>query len=74
VDAQGVGELLLADIPGEAKSPQVLLGRQLEEVFPVAFLPQNHTLAPHYDYDVTGEEVPVNGDGAGRQLPRIEDD
>jgi UPF0716 protein FxsA len=30
--------------------------------------------APHYDYDVTGEEVPVNGDGAGRQLPRIDDD
>ncbi len=29
---------------------------------------------PHYDYDVTAEEVPVNGDGAGRQLPRIEDD
>jgi UPF0716 protein FxsA len=28
----------------------------------------------HYDYDVTAEEVPVNGDGAGRQLPRIEDD
>ncbi|HEX3733907.1 MAG TPA: FxsA family protein [Solirubrobacterales bacterium] len=29
---------------------------------------------PHYDYDVTAEEVPVNGDGAGRQLPRIDDD
>ncbi len=29
---------------------------------------------PHYDYDATAEEVPVNGDGAGRQLPRIEDD
>jgi UPF0716 protein FxsA len=28
---------------------------------------------PDYDYDVTAEEVPTNGDGAGRQLPRKED-
>jgi UPF0716 protein FxsA len=30
--------------------------------------------APHYDYDVTAEEVPANGDGAGRQLPHSGDD
>ena len=27
-----------------------------------------------YDYDVTAEEVPTNGNGAGRELPRIDDD
>jgi len=27
-----------------------------------------------YDYDVTAEEVPVNGDGAGRQLPHSGDE
>ena len=30
--------------------------------------------AARYDYDATAEEVPDNGDGAGRQLPRLEDD
>jgi UPF0716 protein FxsA len=27
-----------------------------------------------YDFDVTAEEVPVNGDGHDRQLPRTDDD
>ncbi len=27
-----------------------------------------------YDFDATAEEVPVNGDGGERQLPRIDDD
>jgi UPF0716 protein FxsA len=27
-----------------------------------------------YDYDVTAEEMPTNGNGAGRELPRIDDD
>jgi UPF0716 protein FxsA len=27
-----------------------------------------------YDYDVTAEEVPTNGKGAGRELPRIDED
>jgi UPF0716 protein FxsA len=26
----------------------------------------------HYDFDATAEEVPTNGDGDGRQLPRID--
>lgn len=26
-----------------------------------------------YDYDATAEEVPTNGNGAGRELPRIDD-
>jgi UPF0716 protein FxsA len=28
----------------------------------------------HYDYDVTAEEVPTNGNGASRELPRIDED
>jgi UPF0716 protein FxsA len=28
----------------------------------------------HYDYDVTAEEVPTNGNGAGRELPRVDED
>ncbi|HUB98204.1 MAG TPA: FxsA family protein [Solirubrobacterales bacterium] len=28
----------------------------------------------HYDYDATAEEVPTNGNGAGRELPRIDED
>lgn len=28
----------------------------------------------HYDFDATAEEVPTNGDGDGRQLPRIDND
>jgi UPF0716 protein FxsA len=27
-----------------------------------------------YDYDVTAEEMPTNGNGAGRELPRIDDE
>jgi UPF0716 protein FxsA len=27
-----------------------------------------------YDYDATAEEVPTNGNGAGRELPRIDDE
>ena len=27
-----------------------------------------------YDYDVNAEEMPTNGNGAGRELPRVEDD
>jgi UPF0716 protein FxsA len=28
----------------------------------------------HYDYDVTAEEVPTNGSGDVRQLPRVDED
>ena len=28
----------------------------------------------HYDYDVTAEEVPSNGSGDERRLPRVDDD
>jgi UPF0716 protein FxsA len=27
-----------------------------------------------YDYDVSAEEMPTNGNGAGRQLPRVDED
>ena len=27
-----------------------------------------------YDYDVTAEEMPSNGNGAGRELPRVDED
>jgi UPF0716 protein FxsA len=27
-----------------------------------------------YDYDATAEEMPSNGNGAGRELPRVDDD
>jgi UPF0716 protein FxsA len=32
--------------------------------------------SPHYDYDVTAEEVPTNGNGAGagRELPRTDEE
>jgi diacylglycerol O-acyltransferase len=35
---------IVTNVPGP-QIPLYVLGRQLEEVFPVAFLPQNHTLA-----------------------------
>src|SRR3954452_14068483 len=36
--------LIVTNVPGP-QSPLDVLGRELEEVFPVAFLPQNHALA-----------------------------
>jgi diacylglycerol O-acyltransferase / wax synthase len=36
--------LIVTNVPGP-QIPLYVLGRELEEVFPVAFLPQNHTLA-----------------------------
>ena len=36
--------LIVTNVPGP-QMPLYVLGRQLEEVFPVAFLPQNHALA-----------------------------
>jgi hypothetical protein len=36
--------LIVTNVPGP-QIPLYVLGRRLEEVFPVAFLPQNHALA-----------------------------
>jgi diacylglycerol O-acyltransferase / wax synthase len=36
--------LIVTNVPGP-QIPLYVLGRELEEVFPVAFLPQNHALA-----------------------------
>ena len=36
--------LIVTNVPGP-QMPLYVLGRELEEVFPVAFLPQNHALA-----------------------------
>src|SRR5260221_12408214 len=36
--------LIVTNVPGP-QMPLYVLGRQLEEVFPVAFLPQNHAMA-----------------------------
>jgi hypothetical protein len=36
--------MIVTNVPGP-QLPLYVLGRELEEVFPVAFLPQNHTLA-----------------------------
>ena len=36
--------LIVTNVPGP-QIPLYVLGRELEEVFPIAFLPQNHNLA-----------------------------
>jgi hypothetical protein len=36
--------MIVTNVPGP-QIPLYVLGRELEEVFPVAFLPENHTLA-----------------------------
>ena len=72
--------LIVTNVPGP-QIPLYVLGRELEEVFPVAFLPQNHALAMAImsyngkvgfgllaDYD-SMEDVEAVADGH-RRLPR----
>ncbi|MGA8746850.1 MAG: wax ester/triacylglycerol synthase family O-acyltransferase [Solirubrobacterales bacterium] len=75
--------LIVTNVPGP-QIPLYVLGRELEEVFPVAFLPQNHALAVAImsyngrigfgllaDYD-SMEDVEAIGRGIGESLARLE--
>ena len=74
--------LLVTNVPGP-QVPLYVLGRELEEVFPVAFLPQNHALAVAImsyhgkigfgllaDYD-SMEDVELLGDGITDSLAEL---
>ncbi len=75
--------LIVTNVPGP-QIPLYVLGRELEEVFPVAFLPQNHALAVAImsyngrigfgllaDYD-SMEDVEAIGRGIGESLAELE--
>ncbi|HEU4599667.1 MAG TPA: wax ester/triacylglycerol synthase family O-acyltransferase [Solirubrobacterales bacterium] len=75
--------LIVTNVPGP-QMPLYVLGRELEDVFPVAFLPQNHALAVAImsyngkvgfgllaDYD-TVEDIEVLGDGINEALAELE--
>ena len=75
--------LIVTNVPGP-QMPLYVLGRELEEVFPVAFLPQNHSLAVAImsyngkigfgllaDYDGM-EDVEVVSNGLGEALAELE--
>jgi diacylglycerol O-acyltransferase len=74
--------LLVTNVPGP-QIPLYVLGRELEEVFPVAFLPQNHALAIAImsyhgkigfgllaDYD-SMEDINILGDGINEALDEL---
>jgi WS/DGAT/MGAT family acyltransferase len=74
--------LLVTNVPGP-QIPLYVLGRDLEEVFPVAFLPQNHALAIAImsyhgkvgfgllaDYD-SMEDIEILGDGINEALEEL---
>jgi diacylglycerol O-acyltransferase len=74
--------LLVTNVPGP-QVPLYVLGRELEEVFPVAFLPQNHALAIAImsyhgkigfgllaDYD-SMEDIELLGDGIVEALDEL---
>jgi WS/DGAT/MGAT family acyltransferase len=74
--------LLVTNVPGP-QIPLYVLGRELEEVFPVAFLPQNHALAIAImsyhgkvgfgllaDYD-SMEDIEILGDGINEALEEL---
>jgi len=76
--------LIVTNVPGP-QIPLYVLGRELEEVFPVAFLPQNHALAVAImsyngrvgfgllaDYDELGD-VEVFTEGLGSSLAELEE-
>jgi diacylglycerol O-acyltransferase / wax synthase len=75
--------LIVTNVPGP-QMPLYVLGRELEEVFPVAFLPQNHRLAVAImsyhgkvgfgllaDYDGM-EDVEIVSDGINESLAELE--
>ena len=75
--------LIVTNVPGP-QIPLYVLGRELEEVFPVAFLPQNHALAIAImsyhgkvgfgllaDYD-SMEDIELVGDGINESLAELE--
>ncbi len=74
---------IVTNVPGP-QLPLYVLGREMEEVFPVAFLPQNHALAVAImsyngkvgfgllaDYD-SMEDVELIGDGITESLAELE--
>jgi hypothetical protein len=76
--------LIVTNVPGP-QIPLYVLGRELEEVFPVAFLPQNHTMAVAImsyngrvgfgllaDYD-SMEDVEAIAEGLNRSLAELEE-
>jgi WS/DGAT/MGAT family acyltransferase len=76
--------LIVTNVPGP-QVPLYVLGRELEEVYPVAFLPQNHAMAVAImsynghvgfgllaDYD-TMEDVEVFAEGLSRALAELEE-
>jgi diacylglycerol O-acyltransferase / wax synthase len=75
--------MIVTNVPGP-QIPLYVLGRELEEVFPVAFLPENHTLAVAImsyngkvgfgllaDYD-SMEDVEMLSSGLGASLAELE--
>jgi hypothetical protein len=75
--------LIVTNVPGP-QLPLYVLGRKLEEVFPIAFLPENHGLAVAImsyhgkvgfgllaDYD-TMEDVEVLAQGINESLEELE--
>jgi WS/DGAT/MGAT family acyltransferase len=75
--------LIVTNVPGP-QLPLYVLGRELEEVFPIAFLPQNHALAVAImsyngkvgfgllaDYD-SMEDIEAIGDGINDSLAELE--
>jgi diacylglycerol O-acyltransferase len=74
--------LIVTNVPGP-QIPLYVLGRELEEVFPIAFLPQNHALAVAImsyngkvgfgllgDYDAL-EDIEALGDGINEALGEL---
>jgi WS/DGAT/MGAT family acyltransferase len=75
--------MIVTNVPGP-QIPLYVLGRELEEVFPVAFLPENHTLAVAImsyngkvgfgllaDYD-SMEDIELVGSGLNESLAELE--
>ncbi|MGH2976629.1 MAG: WS/DGAT domain-containing protein, partial [Solirubrobacterales bacterium] len=76
--------LIVTNVPGP-QVPLYVLGRELEEVFPVAFLPENHALAVAImsyngrigfgllgDYD-SMEDIETFAEGLNRSLEELEE-
>jgi diacylglycerol O-acyltransferase len=76
--------MIVTNVPGP-QIPLYVLGRELEEVFPIAFLPENHTLAVAImsyngkvgfgllaDYD-SMEDIEVLADALNASLAELEE-